>query len=117
VERLAGEDGVDGAVVERDRLRDARQRLGLRHALRQDRTQLFERLQRDHPRVASREDARQLAGSRTDVEHRRVVGNRHQVEHLLRPARPAALVRLGDAIEAAGLFASRHRRAGTSVVP
>ena len=101
MEGLADEDRVDRVVGERDRVRAARSRLGLRDDALQHRPHAVERLDRDHPREPADELPRQLSSAGCQVEHDRVRGKLESVERRLGIAGPATLVRLGRALEAA----------------
>ena len=120
MERLAGEDGVDLAVRERDPLGDPGERLGTGHPRGEDGAQLIPWLERDHARIPLGQHTGQLAGARPDVEGGRVVADGEQVECLRRPVRPAPLVCLGGEVEAARLLrqptpASRKARFSFSI--
>ena len=68
---------------------------------REDPSHAVEGLDGNHVRVPAREDARQLPGSGTEIEHGRVGRDRQEVEHLVGIRRACRLVLLGGEIEAA----------------
>ena len=69
VERLPDRDRVDGRVRERDRLRAAGERLGLRHDALEQRAHRVARLDGDDGGAEGDELARQLPGARGEIEH------------------------------------------------
>ena len=101
MEGLADEDRIDRVVGERDGVRAARNRLGLRHDPLQHRPHAVERLDRDHPREPTDELPRQLPRAGSQVEHDRVRRKLERVQRRLGVAGPPTLVRLGRALEAA----------------
>ena len=100
MERLADEDCVDRAVVERDRLGGAVERRRLGHDALEHGAHLGQRLDREHVRIAAHKLARQLAGAGGEVEDDGVPGEPDRVERGLRVARPPALVLLRRKAEA-----------------
>ena len=102
VERLPDEDGIDSAVLERDRVRGAFERLCLGDDALEHSAHLVQGLHREHPRVPRHELARQLAGAGREVEHDGVPRQIDGVERRLRIARSPQLVVLRRAAEASG---------------
>jgi len=104
VEGLRGEDGVDRRIDERDFLTGSGQRLGLRAKRFEPAAHRLGRLDGDHSTERGDEQARELSRARAEVEHGRGRWEAGEVDHLRRPAGPAALVVLGPGVAAA----SRH---------
>jgi hypothetical protein len=101
VKRLADEDHVDRVVGERDAVRAARKRFGLRHNPPQYRPHAVERLDRNDPREPADELPRQLPRAGSEIEHDGVRRQIDGVERRLGVPGPPSFVRLGRAIEAA----------------
>ena len=106
VERLGDEHRVDGRVGERDRLGGAGEHADLRELLLELAAHAVERLDRDDIVGVLGQDARELAGSRGEVEHARGAEAVEQGgDGVRRPSRSPVLVVVG--LDAPG--ASRHR--------
>ena len=99
VERLGGDDCVGRLVAERDLLRGARDSLDTRHVRAQLVEHLLERLDSYHVVTERREQARQLAGARSEVDdpQRRLTGDPQR--RFLGITGPRALVGVGDRTE------------------
>ncbi len=102
MEGLGGEHGIDRGVGERDLLSARGKHLGFGAQLHEQAAHSGSGLHSDHTVERGYEQTGELARARAELEHCRRRWQARNVEDSRRPARPALLVVLGPAVQAAG---------------